>query len=428
MLIASPAKKPLQGQIQIPGDKSISHRALILGSLCQGRIEVENFLPSEDCLHSLQAMRQLGVNISHRDESLIIDGVGLHGLQSPSGPIDCGNSGTLMRLLCGLLAGQPFTSTLVGDASLSLRPMARVIEPLSQMGAQFESEQGHRPPITIHGKQPLKAINYTMPIASAQVKSALMLAGLYADGLTTVHNTKDSRDHTERMLEVFAGDVHVGEDSVSLGARPLKAHPIFVPGDISSAAFFMVAATLIPGSHLVLKNVGLNPTRQGVIHILKMMGADIKVITRDGFEPMGDIEVRYAQLSGIDIPAKWVVSAIDEFPILFIAACFADGKTTLRGAKELRVKEVDRIAVMAENLQACGVAVQTFDDGLTLIGGQFVGGQVDSMGDHRVAMAFAIAGFLAKTAVTIKNYACISTSFPSFTTLARRCGLDLREE
>lgn len=428
MLKAYPSTS-LNGEFHLPGDKSISHRAALLGSLCEGQVTVQNFLQSEDCLHTLDAMRTLGVNIDRDKDTLHIQGVGLTGLRAPDKPIDCGNSGTSMRLLTGLLAGQNFDSELIGDASLSSRPMGRVTRPLAQMGANIEGQLRDNQifsPLKIHASN-LNGITYPMQVASAQVKSALMLATLFAKGSTEIQKDVGTRDHTERMLSAFGVRVLRNGDCLTLSSQPLAARSIEIPGDISSAAFFMVAATLIPNSHIKMLKVGLNPTRLGVIHILNLMGANIKVHPHDGFEPMGDIEVKAAKLTGLEIPSEWVVSAIDEFPILFIAASFAQGQTTLKNAKELRVKEVDRISVMAKNLMACGVQVETFEDGMTVQGGGFEGGQVDSMGDHRVAMAFAIAGCCAQSSVKIQNYACINTSFPSFIETAKSCGLLLME-
>lgn len=428
-LLASPSSG-LKGAIDLPGDKSVSHRAVMLGALCDGQVKVQNFLDSEDCLHSLKAMQQLGVNIQRDGTNLTIEGVGLHGLIPANNPIDCGNAGTLIRLFAGLMAGQNFDTELFGDDSLSKRPMDRIIEPLSQMGAKIVGQvhDGKTyPPLKITGNPDLKAIDYKMPIASAQVKSSIMLATLFAKGQTVIDEGKASRDHTERMLQGLGNPVEVQGSVIKMSSSSLNPKTILVPGDISSSAFFMVAATLIPGSEITLLNVGLNPTRVGVIHILKEMGADIEVDEKEGIEPIGDIKVRASLLKGIEIPAQWIVSAIDEFPILFIAAAFAKGQTTLTGAQELRVKEVDRIEVMAENLRACGIEVATQEDGISIVGGGFKGAQVYSKGDHRVAMAFAIAGCAAGQPVYIHDSECINTSFPSFVALSQQLGLKIIE-
>ncbi len=427
MLKAAPSQA-IRKALHMPGDKSISHRAVILGSLCEGTIRIQHFLESEDCLHAVKAMKQLGVRIEQNKQELIIYGQGLLGLKASDEPIDCGNAGTLMRLLAGLLSAQPFDSVLIGDSSLSQRPMDRIIKPLGQMGATIVGrswQENTVAPLSISGGAKLKGISYSMPVASAQVKSALMLASLYATGKTLIEEPHHSRDHTERMLALFGAPVQIEGKKIHMTSKPLIAADIDIPGDISSAAFFIVAATLIQGSHLFLKHVGLNPARLGVIRILKAMGADIKVTPHSGFEPVGDIEVKASKLSGIEIPRDWIVSAIDECPIIFVAASFAKGKTVLREASELRVKEVDRIEVMADNLKACGIKLQTFEDGLAIEGGDFKGGQVASKGDHRVAMAFAIAGCCANYPVYIDDYACINTSFPSFIKLAKQCGLKL---
>ncbi|GIX21268.1 MAG: hypothetical protein KatS3mg121_0051 [Gammaproteobacteria bacterium] len=422
----------LRGRVRVPGDKSISHRSIMLGALAEGCSRVHGFLEGEDSLNTLRAFRAMGVDIGDpRDGEVEIQGVGLRGLRAAPGPLDLGNSGTSMRLLAGLLAGQPFDSVLIGDASLSRRPMGRVIEPLTQMGARIDSEDG-RPPLRIHGGRRLHGINYRLPIASAQVKSCLLLAGLYAEGETWVEEPAPTRDHTERMLRAFGYPV-LGEGrrvGVAGGGR-LTATELTVPADISSAAFFLVGASIAPGSEIVLESVGVNPTRTGVLDILRAMGADIEWLDRRDFgaEPVADLRVRAAPLRGIEIPEEWVPLAIDEFPVLFVAAALAEGETVLRGAAELRVKETDRIQVMADGLRTLGVEAEPTADGVRIQGmgpgGAFAGGRVDSHGDHRVAMAFAMAALRARAPIEIEHCANVRTSFPGFAQLAARTGLDI---
>ena len=356
-------------------------------------------------------------------------GVGIDGLRAPGAPLDCGNAGTGMRLLSGLLAGQSFDSVLAGDASLSKRPMRRVIEPLSRMGARIDSEAGGLPPLRIHGGQQLHGIDFASEVASAQVKSAVLLAGLYADGETTVREPHPTRDYTERMLSAFGVDIDFSPGRACLcGGQRLRATDIIVPADFSSAAFFIVAATLVPGSELRLRAVGLNPRRTGLLAALRAMGADIREENHasHGGEPVADLIVRHAPLSGIEVPVEWVPDMIDEFPILGIAAACAEGVTVIRGAAELRVKESDRIASMASGLHALGVGVEELPDGAIIKGGAFGGGTVESLGDHRVAMAFTVAGQLARSEVLVRDIANVATSFPGFDALARQAGFDLR--
>lgn len=419
----------LSGTLRVPGDKSISHRSIMLGSLAEGVTEVEGFLEGEDALATLQAFRDMGVVIEGPNQGRVkIHGVGINGLQQPPGPLYLGNSGTSMRLLTGLLAGQGFDSRLTGDESLSKRPMNRVANPLREMGAAIATEDGGVPPVNISGGNRLNAIDYTMPMASAQVKSAVLLAGLYADGVTRVTEPAPTRDHTERMLGGFGYTVKRDGATVELQGRgALKATNIEVPADISSAAFFMVGASIAPGSDITLTHVGINPSRTGVIDVLKLMGADISLINEReaGGEPVADIRVRYAPLKGIDIPQELVPLAIDEFPVLFVAAACAEGKTLLTGAEELRVKESDRIQVMADGLQALGVAAEPTPDGIEISGGRIQSGSVESHGDHRIAMAFTIAALRSQGEIHIRDCANVATSFPGFTDLAKKAGISL---
>jgi 3-phosphoshikimate 1-carboxyvinyltransferase len=373
----------------------------------------------------------MGVRIDTPSASeRIVHGVGLGGLQPPSQAIDCGNAGTGMRLLTGLLSGQRFDTTLVGDESLSRRPMRRVIEPLTHMGAGIVAEEGGLPPLRISGGHELRGIDYTLPVASAQVKSAILLAGLYARGQTTVTEPHPTRDYSERMLRAFGWPIEFGEGWARLdGGHALRATDVAVPADFSSAAFFLVAATVTPGSELLLPAVGMNPRRTGLLAALRAMGADIRESNareRDG-ERVADLVVRHAPLRGIDVPEALVADMIDEFPILFVAAAAARGTTRVRGAAELRVKESDRIAVMARGLRALGMRLEETPDGVVIEGGALSGGEVDSAGDHRCAMSFAVAGLIAGGAVRIGDCANVATSFPGFIALASRCGFELRE-
>lgn len=423
----------MQGAGRVPGDKSISHRSIMMGSIAEGVTEVTGFLEGEDAISTMNAFRALGVRIEGPQQGRVtIHGVGLHGLKKPSVALDCGNSGTSMRLISGLLAGQPFDSILVGDSSLSKRPMKRVTDPLRLMGANIEANDGGRPPLKIQGNSTLKAIAYTLPMASAQVKSSVLLAGLYAEGVTEVTEPAVTRDHTERMLRGFGVNVHVQGSTVRLqGGQALKATRIDVPSDISSAAFFMVAASICEQADITLKHVGLNPTRTGVIDILKLMGANIELSNHAevGGEPVADVRVRSAQLKGIHIPEHLVPLAIDEFPVLFVAAANAVGTTVLTGAEELRVKESDRIAVMAEGLQACGVDAQPTEDGMIIQGLGHVPGlryqatNIESQGDHRIAMSFTVAAIRAQGTMIIKGAQTVDTSFPGFVALCRSLGM-----
>jgi 3-phosphoshikimate 1-carboxyvinyltransferase len=419
----------LSGTLRVPGDKSISHRSIMLGSLAEGETRVSGFLEGEDSLATLRAFRAMGVQIDGPEQGEVrIAGVGMRGLRPPSGALDLGNSGTSMRLMAGLLAGQGLDLTLVGDASLSRRPMRRVTEPLARMGARIETAEGGTAPLHLRPVEQLHGIDYHMPVASAQVKSSLLLAGLYAEGETCVREPAPSRDHTERMLQGFGYPVRRDGDRVCLsGGGRLRACAIDVPADISSAAFFLVGASIAEGSDLLLQHVGINPTRDGVINILRLMGADIEILDRRevGGEPVADLRVRSAPLRGIRIPVDQVPLAIDEFPVLFVAAACAEGETVLTGAEELRVKESDRIQVMADGLAALGVEAAPTRDGIRIRGGTIGGGRVDSHGDHRIAMAFAMAALRAGGEIVIDDCANVNTSFPGFVALANGVGARL---
>ena len=431
VFLANPGGK-LSGRIRVPGDKSISHRSIMLGSLAEGTTHVEGFLEGEDALATLQAFRDMGVVIEGPHHGRVtIHGVGLHGLKAPAGPLYMGNSGTSMRLLSGLLAAQPFDTTLTGDASLSKRPMNRVAKPLREMGAVIETAPEGRPPLMIKGGQRLTGMDYEMPMASAQVKSCLLLAGLYAAGRTSVTEPAPTRDHTERMLRGFGYPVTVDGSTASVeSGHKLTATHIEVPADISSAAFFLVAGSIAEDSELVLEHVGINPTRTGVIDILKLMGGDITLENQRevGGETVADIRVRSAKLKGIDIPEDLVPLAIDEFPVLFVAASVAEGRTVLRGAEELRVKESDRIQVMADGLIALGVKAEPTPDGIIIEGGSIGGGEVWAHGDHRIAMSFSVASLRATAPIRIHDCANVATSFPNFLALSAQVGIRVAEE
>jgi 3-phosphoshikimate 1-carboxyvinyltransferase len=425
----------LSGTFRVPGDKSISHRSIMLGSLAEGVTEVSGFLEGEDALATLNAFRAMGVTIDGPDNGrVVINGVGLRGLQAPKGELYVGNSGTSMRLLAGILAGQDFTTTMTGDVSLSKRPMERVAAPLRLMGVDVQTEEGGLPPLTIRGTGQVKAIHYDLPMASAQVKSCVLLAGLYADGETSTTEPAPTRDHTERMLNGFSYPVKVKDATATLqGGGSLQACNIDVPADISSAAFFMVAAAIAPGSDITLCHVGINPTRIGVINILRAMGTDISINDQRevGGEPVADIRVRYAPLTGIKIDEDQVPLAIDEFPALFIAASCATGTTILTGAEELRVKESDRIQVMVDGLQSLGIDAQGTEDGAIIRGTSsssavFKGGRVNSHHDHRIAMAFTVAALRASDSIIIEDCDNVATSFPNFISLASRAGIDVQ--
>ncbi|HEV8695088.1 MAG TPA: 3-phosphoshikimate 1-carboxyvinyltransferase [Lysobacter sp.] len=427
--IASPGSS-LYGSLRVPGDKSISHRAVILGALADGVTRIRGFLEGEDTRATARVFAQLGVRIeAPSDGERIVHGVGLHGLRGSDQPLDCGNAGTGMRLLAGVLAGQGFDSTLIGDASLSQRPMRRVIDPLSAMGAHIDSEAGGLPPLHIRGGKQLHGVDTATPVASAQVKSALLLAGLYADGETSIREPHPTRDYTERMLAAFGWPIEFAPGRARLrGGHRLTAIDVEVPADFSSAAFFIVAATLIPESELRIEAVGMNPRRTGLLAALRAMGADIREdnVREQGGEPVADLIVCHAPLHGIEVPVEIVPDMIDEFPALFIAAACATGRTVIRGAAELRVKESDRIATMAAGLRALGIAIEETPDGAVIEGGSLKGGVVDSHGDHRIAMSFAIAAQLAEGEVRISDTANVATSFPGFVQLAKAAGMNLR--
>ena len=414
----------LKGEITVPGDKSISHRAIMLGSIADGDTTIRGLLKGEDNMATLKAFRQMGVRIDEHppqaDGIVAIQGKGLHALKEPEDFIDAGNSGTTIRLLTGLLAGQKFFSAVTGDQYLRKRPMKRVVEPLHQMGAKiFGREDGNKAPLAIVGSK-LKGITYNSPVASAQVKSAILLAGLYADGGTTVAEPTLSRDHTERMLTYFGAEVKRSGTAVSIaGGQKLTGREIAVPGDISSAAFFMVAALIIKDSELLIKNVGINPTRTGIIDILQAMGGDLKIVHQREIsgEPVGDILVKSSNLKGIEIKGEIIPRAIDELPVVAVAAAYAEGTTKIRDAKELRVKESDRIGTMATHLKELGIQVTEFDDGMDIVGGRPKppqGAIFNSHGDHRVAMSMIVAGLATERGITISNTDCIDTSFPGF--------------
>lgn len=415
------------GRLQVPGDKSISHRAVMFSALADGVCEVTNFLTGADCRATAAAMQAMGVRIETLSERhLRIHGVGMNGLSQPRSVLDLGNSGTSMRLFCGLLAGQGFELTLTGDASLSKRPMRRVTDPLSQMGASFSTTEAGTAPLTIHAARQLRALDYAMPMASAQVKSAVLLAGLYADGRTTVSEPKVTRDHTERMLRGFGYEVERDGASVSLqGGGHLRASDIEVPGDLSSAAFFFVAAAIQPGATITIENVGINPTRIGVLEVLRRMGAQVEI--RDQRESMGEpvatVSVTGAPLRGIEIDGDLVALAIDELPVLFVAAACAEGETVVSGAEELRVKESDRVATMADGLNAVGIEAEPRADGIRIVGGQIQGGEITSHGDHRIAMSFAVAAQRSVEPIVLRDCANVATSFPGFLQCAAQAGL-----
>ena len=418
----------LQGNVVVPGDKSVSHRSMMLSAIAEGTSHIRGFLEGEDTRATAAVLAQLGVSIEAPSAGeRIVRGVGLHGLRGSSQPLDCGNAGTGMRLLTGLLAGQAFDSTLIGDESLSKRPMRRVTDPLAKMGAQIDSQDG-LPPLHVRGGRSLHGIRYELPVASAQVKSALLLAGLYAEGSTEVIEPHPTRDYTESMLAAFGWPITFSPGYAKLeGGHRLRATDVVVPADFSSSAFFLVAASIVPGSVLRLPAVGLNPRRTGLLEALRLMGADIRVENQSesGGEAVGDLIVRHAPLRGIELPEALVPDMIDEFPALFIAAAVAKGRTIVRGAAELRVKESDRIATMAAGMRALGVSIEETPDGAIIDGGAIGGGAVDSHGDHRIAMSFAAAGLAAQGAITIRDCANVATSFPGFVELANGCGFAL---
>ena len=409
--------RPLRGSLVMPGDKSIGHRALLMGALCDGPVRITGLGDGDDNRHTAAALTQLGVTIEHHEDHVLVHGVGLRGLRAPREAIDCGNSGTTMRLLLGVLAGQPFEATLVGDASLSKRPMKRVLDPLSRMGLELLSaREGTYAPVTVRGKSRLKALSYRSPVASAQVKSALMLAGLYADGPTEVTEPAQSRDHTERMLAYLG--------------RPPKARALHVPGDLSSAAFMLAAALLVPGSEVTISDVGVNPSRMGFVDVLSAMGAKLSVgeiIERNG-EAQADLSLRYGALRGISIGGELSLRSIDELPLIATLAARAHGTTHIRDAAELRVKESDRIARTTAMLRSFGIAVREHDDGLSVEGRPdepLVAGQVDARGDHRIAMCGCLLAMIAPPGTELVGAEAIATSFPSFTACLQSLGAKL---
>ena len=422
---------PLKGTIKVPGDKSISHRSIMLGSIADGVTKVSGFLEGEDSLATLSAFRDMGVKIERNGSNVTINGVGKYGLKEPINSLNLGNSGTSIRLMSGLLSAQSFDSELCGDESLSKRPMGRVIEPLRLMGADISGNDS-KPPLLIKGGKQLSSIEYTLPVASAQIKSCLLLAGLYSDGKTTIIENGISRDHTERMLKGFGYDVTSSSNTISLmGGGSLKSCDIDVPSDISSAAFFMVAGCISENSSIVLEAVNINPTRTGVIDILRLMGGNLELLNQrlQAGELIADIKVTSSELKGIEIPENLVPLAIDEFPVLFIAASCAKGETVLTGAKELRVKESDRIQVMADGLTALGIDNEVLDDGIRIIGGEFKEqtSSIKSHHDHRISMAFAIASVKSKFNIEIEGVDNVKTSFPNFVELANSIGMKIKE-
>ena len=422
---------PLKGSIKVPGDKSISHRSIMLGSIADGVTRVSGFLEGEDSLATLNAFRDMGVKIERNGSNVTINGVGKHGLIEPIHSLNLGNSGTSIRLMSGLLSAQSFDSELCGDESLSKRPMGRVIEPLRLMGADISGNDS-KPPLLIKGGKQLSSIEYTLPVASAQIKSCLLLAGLYSDGKTTIIENGISRDHTERMLKGFGYNVTSSSNTISLmGGGSLKSCDIDVPSDISSAAFFMVAGCISENSSIVLEAVNINPTRTGVIDILRLMGGNIELLNQrlQAGELIADIKVTSSELKGIEIPENLVPLAIDEFPVLFIAASCAKGETILTGARELRVKESDRIQVMADGLTSLGIDNEVLDDGIRIIGGEFKEqtSSIKSHHDHRISMAFAIASVKSKFNIEIEGVDNVKTSFPNFVELANSIGMKIKE-
>lgn len=419
----------VRGELRIPGDKSVSHRAIMFASLADGDSQVHGFLEGEDTRATAAIFAQLGVRIeASAPGSRVVQGVGIDGLHACADALDCGNAGTGMRLLAGLLAGQRFDSVLTGDASLSKRPMARVIEPITRMGGLIVSEPGGLPPLRIRGGRALQGIEYTLPVASAQVKSAVLLAGLYANGETRIHEPHPTRDYTERMLQAFQYPVAFGPGWARLGGgHRLVPTQVHVPADFSSAAFFIVAATLVPGSDLLLRAVGMNPRRTGLLMVLRAMGADIVETPcgEQGGEPVADLRVRHARLRGIAVPEACVPDMIDEFPVLFAAAALAEGTTVVTGAAELRVKESDRIATMAAGLRSLGARIDETPDGAVIHGGTLHGGDVHAHGDHRIAMALVVAAQCASGEVRVGDCANVATSFPGFDDLARGIGFGL---
>lgn len=409
---------PLRGELSVPGDKSISHRAVMFGSLAEGTTEVTNFLQGADCLSTISCFRKLGVSIENTPDRILIHGKGLHGLRRPDAVLDAGNSGTTTRLISGILAGQNFDCTIDGDASIRKRPMKRVMTPLSMMGADITSIPGNGcAPLRIHGR-PLKAIHYTSPVASAQVKSCVLLAGMYADGITRVTEPALSRNHTELMLKHFGADLSWEGTTASIGADPrLEARSLNIPGDISSAAYFIAAGLLVPGSQILIRNVGVNPTRDGILRVCKAMGADITLLQErsDSGEPAADLLVKHSTLKGTVVEGDIIPTLIDELPVIAVLAAFAEGETVIRDAAELKVKESNRIDAMVENLSRMGAEIEGPPDGMIIRGGRALHGAViDSRLDHRIAMSFAVAALAAEGETSIQDADCVRISYPGF--------------
>jgi len=410
----------LRGSIDIPGDKSISHRSIMFGAISEGNTVVTNFLTGEDCLSTIACFRKLGVHIEVDDQKVEITGKGLKGLQEPIEFLDVGNSGTTIRLMLGILAGRPFYSSLIGDQSIGKRPMTRVTKPLTQMGAKIDGrEDGKYTPISIRGGQ-LQGFNYELPVASAQVKSALLFAGLQAEGITTIYEPSQTRDHTERMIKQFGGEVEVDGRLIKIkGNQSFKGTNIHVPGDISSAAFFLVAGAIVENSEITLRNVGLNPTRTGILDVMKEMGAEVQMINvqKDAFEPVGDIIVKTSKLKGTVIEGDLIPRLIDELPVIALLATQAEGKTIIRNAEELKVKETNRIDTVVRELTTLGAKIEATDDGMIIYGKtDLLGGNVSSHGDHRIGMMLAVAALICKEKVTLENSEAIAVSYPSFFT------------
>ncbi|WP_394173136.1 3-phosphoshikimate 1-carboxyvinyltransferase [Thalassotalea litorea] len=424
---------PVNGDITIPGDKSVSHRSIMFASLAEGTSHIRGFLPGQDCLATMNAFKAMGVDIQgpDKDNNVVVHGVGMHGLKAPKQAMDVGNSGTSIRLLSGILAGQAFASEMIGDESLNKRPMMRVVNPLQQMGANISATDDGTPPLKVAGNSQLTAIDYPLPMASAQVKSCVLLAGMYAQGTTVVTEPGITRDHTERMLNAFGYPVNVDGNKVSIeGGGKLTACDITVPGDISSATFFIIAGLIAKQGTLTLRNVGMNPTRIGVLNIVRKMGANIEVVNarKAGDEPVADLIVHASELKGCDIDDADVPLAIDEFPAIFIAAACAKGVTRLRNAEELRVKESDRIQAMADGLEILGIECTVYEDGIDITGGKLTTGTVDSQHDHRIAMAFAISSLRSSGTIRILDCDNVATSFPVFVELANEVGLNITQE
>ncbi len=422
----------LRGRVAVPGDKSISHRAIIFAAIANGTTQIEGLLMSEDVCCTAQALRSCAVKIEGDEKLTVVEGKGLRSLQEPADTIDCGNSGTAIRLLTGLFSGQGFATRLIGDESLSKRPMRRVVEPLERMGASIDLSARGTPPVSVNPVKRLDGIRWQLPVASAQVQAAVLLGGLYCDSPTQVVSPSVVRDHTVKMLCRFGSNLETDGFSVTLapGAQ-LSAQRVAVPGDISSAAFLIAAALLIPGSDLTIINVGTNPTRTGLLRVLKAMGASIELDNPRlfGLEEVADIKVRWTpDLKGVDVDPQLIPTMIDEVPVLAVIGAGAHGTTVLSGCEELRVKESDRLDAMTKGLRNLGVKVQETADGMVIEGGQIQGGRVDSFGDHRIAMAFAVAGGVAQSQVEVLDCACVNTSFPGFPSLAARCGMDIAQD